>query len=153
TTRVDVRKYHDNLLHQLGNLPAAELVTLPGLTRSLDPGLPYRVTPCPIPGAEGHEKGVALAFEGERKTKQPLRVSPDTPAEALFLQFSGGTTGAQKCVVVTAPMLERQLARLGPTLAFDPARDGVASWLPLYHDMGLIACLWLPLWHGAPSFH
>jgi acyl-CoA synthetase (AMP-forming)/AMP-acid ligase II len=68
----------------------------------------------------------------------------------LFLQFSGGTTGAQKAVVVTAPMLTVQLELLRENLGFSES-DCVASWLPMYHDMGLIACLWLPLWHGAPS--
>ena len=68
----------------------------------------------------------------------------------MFLQFSGGTTGAQKAVVVTASMLDSQLQRLSGVLEFT-ADDGVASWLPIYHDMGLIACLWLPLWRGAPS--
>jgi acyl-CoA synthetase (AMP-forming)/AMP-acid ligase II len=70
--------------------------------------------------------------------------------QAVFLQFSGGTTGAQKAVVVTATMLFEQLTRLQEALQFTPD-DGVASWLPLYHDMGLIACYWMPLWHGAPS--
>ena len=70
--------------------------------------------------------------------------------EALFLQFSGGTTGAQKAIVVTAEMLWEQLERLGEALQFT-AEDGVVSWLPLYHDMGLIACYWMPLWHGAAS--
>ena len=158
TTRVDARKYHSNLLHQLGNLPATELLTLPGLAQSLDPGLPYGVRPCAIAGGDAHEKGIVLAFEGERRNKHPTRISPDTPAEALFLQFSGGTTGlcvghVAPEVVVTAPMLEHQLGHLAPCLSFDPLNDAVASWLPLYHDMGLIACLWLPLWSGAPSLH
>jgi acyl-CoA synthetase (AMP-forming)/AMP-acid ligase II len=153
TTRVDPRKYRENLLHQLSNLPAGELITLPGLARTLDAGLPYLVSPLPVPGTEAVEKAITVADEQAPTAKRPYQPSTDTPAEALFLQFSGGTTGAQKCVVVTAPMLERQLARLQETLAFDPATDGVASWLPMYHDMGLIACLWFPLWTGAPSFH
>ena len=69
---------------------------------------------------------------------------------ALFLQFSGGTTGAQKAVVVTAEMLRAQFRQLAQALGFSAA-DSVVSWLPLYHDMGLIACYWMPLWHGAAS--
>jgi acyl-CoA synthetase (AMP-forming)/AMP-acid ligase II len=42
-------------------------------------------------------------------------------------------------------MLTAQLDRLRDSLGFTTA-DGVASWLPMYHDMGLIACLWFPLW-------
>jgi acyl-CoA synthetase (AMP-forming)/AMP-acid ligase II len=72
------------------------------------------------------------------------------PGEALFLQFSGGTTGLQKSVVITAPILTSQLGSLRESLRFSSA-DVVVSWLPLYHDMGLIACLWLPLWHAASS--
>ncbi|MGA3237674.1 MAG: AMP-binding protein [Bryobacteraceae bacterium] len=152
TTRVDPRKYHQNLLYQLRNLPAGQLITLPALVRNLEGGLPYRVTECAISGAEPMERALTVPIEDEAWAKVPYQVADDTPRDGLFLQFSGGTTGAQKCVVVTAPMLERQLARLRDCLKFNDC-DGVASWLPLYHDMGLIACLWLPLWIGAPSFH
>jgi fatty-acyl-CoA synthase len=152
TTRVDPRKYHQNLIHQLRHLPAAELITVPALAKSLDPGLPYHVSACPVPGQEAQDPRFAVELEGETITKKPYHPSAHTPPDSLFLQFSGGTTGAQKCVVVTAPMLAEQLGRLKECLAFDPAKDGVASWLPLYHDMGLIACLWFPLWTGAPSF-
>jgi fatty-acyl-CoA synthase len=152
TTRVDPRKYHQNLLHQLRHLPAAKLVTVSALAESLDPGLPYLVSSCGIHAQAGQDPSAAALIEGDPVAKVPYRVGADTPADSLFLQFSGGTTGAQKCVVVTAPMLVEQLDRLKEHLAFDPAKDGVASWLPLYHDMGLIACLWFPLWTGAPSF-
>lgn len=77
----------------------------------------------------------------------------DLPAPADdFLQFSSGTTGLRKCVRITGAMLAHQLARYGAALALDPA-DRVASWLPLYHDMGLVACLLLPLFHGISSVH
>ena len=52
--------------------------------------------------------------------------------------------------MVTATMLTEQLRQLGEALQFS-GKDGVVSWLPLYHDMGLIACYWIPLWHSAPS--
>jgi len=151
TSRVAPDKYQRNVLHQLRNLPATQLLTLPRLAQNLDAALPYRVTSCPIAGVEKLEKTFAVDLVVEPVAKNTaLRAAGDTPADALFLQFSGGTTGAQKCVVVTAGMLHAQLRVLAKCLDFGP-RDVVVSWLPMYHDMGLIACLWLPLWSGASS--
>ncbi|MEZ5404547.1 MAG: AMP-binding protein [Bryobacteraceae bacterium] len=148
TNRIDPEKYQRNLLHQLRNLPAAELLTLPKLAANLGPGLPYRTVGAAIGGAEEFEKSFAVDLAIDEKP--PAVEAGQSPGDAVFLQFSGGTTGAQKCVVVTARMLERQMERLAEYLRFGP-EDGVVSWLPLYHDMGLIACLWFPLWQGAQS--
>ena len=65
----------------------------------------------------------------------------------LFLQHSSGTTGLQKGVTVTDRALVRQLDRLAGVLRVDGA-DAVSSWLPVYHDMGLVACFLLPLYCG-----
>jgi fatty-acyl-CoA synthase len=151
TDRVDPEKYQRNLLHQLQELPAAELITLPKLARSLQSGLPFPITACPIANHEQAEQSFVMELGIARVEKRTPCQAPDSvPGEALFLQFSGGTTGAQKCVVVTAPMLGSQLNRLSDALSVT-ASDGIASWLPMYHDMGLIACFWLPLWNGVPS--
>lgn len=151
TNRIDPEKYQRNLLHQLRSLPAAQLLTLPRLARNLDPGMPFTVTECPIKECERFESLFSVDLTVPRvETKQPPRVEADVPEEALFLQFSGGTTGNQKSVVVTAPMLVSQLDRLSKVLEFNQ-EDGVVSWLPMYHDMGLIACFWLALWNEAPS--
>ena len=149
TNRVDPAKYQRNLVHQLRNLPAAQLLALPKLAQNLDPGLPFTVTGCPIDQYEKFESlfSAKLHLAPVEKKSAPENSAPH---DALFLQFSGGTTGDQKCVIVTARMLLNQLEPLGMTLQFDK-RDGVVSWLPMYHDMGLIACFWLPLWNGAPS--
>ncbi|HVW83282.1 MAG TPA: AMP-binding protein [Bryobacteraceae bacterium] len=151
TSRVDPRKYQANLLHQLQSLPAAELITLPSLARNLDPSLPYPVKPLEHVSSSHLDRIFELPGQAEQVSKRDVaQTGAGAPEEALFLQFSGGTTGAQKCVVVTAPMLETQIGRLARTLNFGNS-DSVVSWLPMYHDMGLIACLWLPLLTGAPS--
>jgi acyl-CoA synthetase (AMP-forming)/AMP-acid ligase II len=113
--------------------------------------LHFPATPCAIENAAQAEQAFAVPLPLQIPEGEPARPGGGaTPADALFLQFSGGTTGAQKAVAVTAPMLISQLERLGDFLSFTP-KDGIVSWLPMYHDMGLIACLWFPLWHGAPS--
>ena len=150
TGRVDPRKYQRNLWHQLRVLPAAELLTMPLLARNLAPALPYAIAA--VEDVAGrHLDRIFEQLPVEAVPESPTAtVGTEAPDEALFLQFSGGTTGAQKCVVVTGAMLETQLRILAATLNFGTA-DSVVSWLPMYHDMGLIACLWLPLWSGSPS--
>ena len=151
TSRVDPEKYQRNLLHQLKDLPAAQLITLPKLARSIEPGLRFAVTACPINDYRRFESKFLVDLDATKLEKQrSARNDPGLPEDALFLQFSGGTTGDQKCVVVTASMLAHQLECLGKVLRLS-SEDGIISWLPLYHDMGLIGCFWLPLWHAACS--
>ncbi len=71
-----------------------------------------------------------------------LETKPDSLA---FIQHSAGTTGLQKGVALTHAAVLRQLEHLGQALKIDEATDRVYSWLPLYHDMGLIACFMLPM--------
>ncbi|MGA8149896.1 MAG: AMP-binding protein [Terriglobales bacterium] len=61
-----------------------------------------------------------------------------------FIQHSAGTTGLQKGVALTHGAVLRQLEHLAEALKID-ATDRIYSWLPLYHDMGLIACFMLPM--------
>jgi acyl-CoA synthetase (AMP-forming)/AMP-acid ligase II len=71
---------------------------------------------------------------------------PGISAESIaFLQHSAGTTGLQKGVALTHAVVLRQLEYLSQALQIDGSVDRVYSWLPLYHDMGLIACFMLPL--------
>ncbi|MGB7844203.1 MAG: AMP-binding protein [Candidatus Acidiferrum sp.] len=151
TSRIDPEKYQRNLVHQLSHLPAAQLITLPQLAENLEGSLPYPATGLPLENGASFEKLFPAGAVGEHFNQRevPPRDSRPSP-ETLFLQFSGGTTGAQKAIVVTATMLSEQLKQLGDALRFT-RDDVVASWLPLYHDMGLIACFWMPIWHGASS--
>jgi acyl-CoA synthetase (AMP-forming)/AMP-acid ligase II len=62
-----------------------------------------------------------------------------------FIQHSAGTTGLQKGVALAHAAVMRQLEHLTRALKIDAASDQIYSWLPLYHDMGLIACFMLPM--------
>ena len=88
--------------------------------------------PSPMPG---RDRGGDLSF---------LRDGP------LFLQCGSGTTGLQKAVCVHADHLETHMRLYGQAIALDPAKDHVVSWLPLYHDMGLVAAFLLPLLTRTP---
>ncbi len=62
-----------------------------------------------------------------------------TPQDIVLLQHSSGTTGLQKGVALSHQAVFNQLAAYQQALHLDPEQDVIVSWLPLYHDMGLIA--------------
>ena len=70
-------------------------------------------------------------------------VDPD-PAHVALIQHSAGTTGLQKGVALSHDAVMTQLKNLTPALQLN-SEDRIYSWLPLYHDMGLIACFMMPM--------
>jgi len=67
-----------------------------------------------------------------------------TPDDVAFIQHSAGTTGLQKGVALSHRAILNQLGHLADGLRIQN-EDRIVSWLPLYHDMGQIACFMLPL--------
>jgi len=62
--------------------------------------------------------------------------------ELALLQYTSGSTGNPKGVMLTHANLLANIRAMGQPLAIHPDRDVFVSWLPLYHDMGLIGA-WL----------
>ena len=84
---------------------------------------------------------------------QAARAWPQTaPTAALgapaLLQHSSGTTGLKKAVRLSYKQVDRHAGMVAASLSMT-ADDIVASWLPLYHDMGLFAAFLTPLTVGA----
>ena len=71
------------------------------------------------------------------------------PDDIVLLQHSSGTTGLQKGVALSHQSVFNQLDAYGKALALNND-DVVVSWLPLYHDMGLIAGFIMPILSGIP---
>jgi fatty-acyl-CoA synthase len=71
--------------------------------------------------------------------------------DLAFLQFTSGSTSSPKGVMVTHGNLEANArAIMFDGLRADPDRDKGVSWLPLYHDMGLIGFVIAPLFARVP---
>ena len=71
------------------------------------------------------------------------------PEDIVLLQHSSGTTGLQKGVALTHQAVFNQLESYSQALRLVP-EDVIVSWLPLYHDMGLIAGFLMPILWGIP---
>jgi len=72
--------------------------------------------------------------------------------DPILLQHSSGTTGLQKPVVLSHRAILNHVQNLGNALKLSD-KDKFVSWLPLYHDFGLIACFQIPLAYGITSIH
>jgi acyl-CoA synthetase (AMP-forming)/AMP-acid ligase II len=84
-----------------------------------------------------------------RLRPEQVRWADPRPDDVAFLQFSSGTTGQRKGVMLSHRSVLAQVALYRPALDIGP-EDRIASWLPLYHDMGLIACFIVPLVTATP---
>jgi fatty-acyl-CoA synthase len=69
--------------------------------------------------------------------------------DIVLLQHSSGTTGLQKGVALSHRAVHNQLEHYKEALHVNDT-DIIVSWLPLYHDMGLIACFLMPILLGVP---
>ncbi|WP_110970558.1 AMP-binding protein [Pseudomonas huaxiensis] len=79
-------------------------------------------------------------------------VHPDTgPADLAFLQYTSGSTGSPKGVMVSHGNLISHLSALQDTYAVTP-ESVMVSWLPSFHDLGLIYGLLLPLYAGCACY-
>jgi len=72
-----------------------------------------------------------------------------SPEDIVLLQHSSGTTGLQKGVALSHQAVFNQLDAYSRALNLNDD-DVIVSWLPLYHDMGLIAGFLMPILSGIP---
>jgi acyl carrier protein len=70
-------------------------------------------------------------------------------AEAAFIQYTSGSTGEPKGVVLTQSNLLANIRGIGWAVNVQPS-DIVVSWLPLYHDMGLIGSWLYSVYYALP---
>jgi 1-acyl-sn-glycerol-3-phosphate acyltransferase len=123
----------------LGNCRAAMLITIPEaktvalLLRSQVQSLQQVLMPEDLAGGDAEFT--------------PL---PANPGDIAFLQYTSGSTGNPKGVILTHANLVANIR--GMSEAVQAGTDDVfVSWLPLYHDMGLIGAWFAALYLGFPT--
>ncbi|KAL7545201.1 hypothetical protein ACHAWF_008552 [Thalassiosira exigua] len=93
--------------------------------------------------------------------REPLQNPPDTfvkrgsmpdPHEPAFIQYTSGSTSAPKGVTLTHANLAHNLYAIVDELKADEETK-VVSWLPQYHDMGLIGSLLGVLYCGGSGYY
>ena len=75
---------------------------------------------------------------------------PDDDLDRLaILQFTSGSTADPKGVMLPHRTVGANLDAIAVAAQLDPDDDVLVSWLPLYHDMGLVGLLTVPMTSGA----
>jgi acyl carrier protein len=72
-----------------------------------------------------------------------------TPASTALIQYTSGSTGDPKGVVLSHDNLLANMRAIGQAVGVRPD-DAVVSWLPLQSDMGLVGCWLFSLYYGLP---
>ena len=82
----------------------------------------------------------------EALPEKPVDLRPLGPADLCYIQFSSGSTRHPHGVQITQAALMANIAGMTGPAGLDVVEgDRVVSWLPLYHDMGLIGFTMAPL--------
>lgn len=82
-------------------------------------------------------KGRTIDLDEMAKTKELGKIHPAKPTDLAFIQFSSGSTGSPKGVMLTHENLITNVAAIANAVAYTPS-ESTLSWMPLTHDMGLI---------------
>lgn len=144
-------------------LLGAQPAFLPPLTRKQDPvafaagmeALFRRLSPpCVIASAQtraGAPSTHVVDLDDPKSFQSPpfMGEPAAAPGDVAFLQHSSGTTGLRKGVLLSHQTVLHQIEVYARAIEVLPG-DVVASWLPLYHDMGLITCFLMPAVLGLP---
>jgi fatty-acyl-CoA synthase len=83
-----------------------------------------------------------------RPTAAAFERPADDPDRLAILQFTSGSTSDPKGVALPHRAVASNLDAIAIAAELDPDTDVLVSWLPLYHDMGLVGLLTLPMTTG-----
>jgi fatty-acyl-CoA synthase len=134
-----LQSYLDNTRHIVAKSGARALVTSAKIKRMLG------TVQAACPALEQ-----VVAVEGIRESMEALRPEKIGMDDIAFLQFTSGSTSRPKGVALTHENLAHNVKCIMDDGLRLTSEDTGVSWLPLYHDMGLIGFVLAPLFHTVP---
>jgi fatty acid CoA ligase FadD32 len=97
------------------------------------------------------ERAVVVVVDGDEPADTGWRPEPAGPDDVAYLQYSSGSTRTPAGVEITHRNLTANVDQLCATLTGGRPQITGVNWLPLFHDMGLLATVGVPLRDGADA--
>lgn len=162
TEKLDPEHYRKSLAALFDLTTPAAVLTAPAFAAEVDAAREERAKPEILLTPMSQRVGESTSQPTNQPTNQPITPSTDqpippspfplfspSPSAIVLLQHSSGTTGLQKGVALSHEAVFYQLESYRKAIRLTD-EDVIVSWLPLYHDMGLIAGFLMPILLGVP---
>ena len=95
------------------------------------------------------ERGVKVVTVEQLLAADPIDPVETGEDDVALMQLTSGSTGSPKAVVITHRNVYSNAEAMFIGAEYDVDRDVMVSWLPCFHDMGMIGFLTVPMYFGA----
>jgi len=95
------------------------------------------------------ERGITVVTVPELLAADPIDPVDTDEDDLALMQLTSGSTGSPKAVQITHRNLYSNAEAMFIGAKYDVDKDVMVSWLPLFHDMGMIGFLTVPMYFGA----
>ncbi|MGV0771051.1 fatty acyl-AMP ligase [Mycobacterium syngnathidarum] len=133
THRTDIAEWAAELVPTLSAIGASTVVV----------GNPFLSAVEALAGAGVHAVLLPALLDGP-----PGQIVESDEDAIAFQQLTSGSTGRPKAVAISYRNIEANLVAMAAASAADAETDVVVSWLPLFHDMGMMGYLITPMCLG-----
>ena len=95
------------------------------------------------------ERGIKVLTVADLLASDPIDPVETGEDDLALMQLTSGSTGSPKAVQITHRNLVSNAEAMFIGAKYDVETDVMVSWLPLFHDMGMIGFLTVPMYFGA----
>ncbi len=134
TPRTDLPMWADDTMTVIGMIEAKAVIVAE----------PFLVA---IPVLE--EKGITVLTVEDLLAVEPIDPIDVGEDDLALMQLTSGSTGSPKAVQITHRNIHSNAEAMFIGAEYDVSKDVMVSWLPCFHDMGMVGFLTIPMYFGA----
>ena len=105
--------------------------------------------PFTVAGPVLQEKGILVLSVADLLSAEPIDPVETGEDDLALMQLTSGSTGSPKAVHITHRNIHSNAEAMFIGAKYDVDTDVMVSWLPCFHDMGMVGFLTIPMYFGA----